>query len=416
MTRRASKFQGFTLVEVMLTTVLAAVLLVALWSLLSMYSKAFEGGHARTEQSQLARALLEQISTDVQSVLIAPPADLPDGAGGAPPPPVSGAVLVNVSTTSPAAPAVNSPIGSAAVAASRPSHQASPSQSSPTPPTVGNVTASMSGTGALPSVHHGVATASLRPVGIYGTNSFLQLDVLQPAMLPFAIDDEELTAGDPEAPPRAEELRTIVYAFEEYRDPSNPSAAPETRLVRRELNWAQAHPAHAIGRGINETPPPTTAEAGEPRSPTESAVEPAFSADGSTGFATDASNPDEEQASVAEISVPEVLAFGVRYFDGSLWSEEWDSASRHGLPVAIEVSLRLRSADEPIDPAAAESQVQSGADLGMVEELKHPTRRLLIPVALAQRPATTAGPLGATPADGIRGPLETEAPRGLDSP
>ena len=128
MTRRASKFQGFTLVEVMLTTVLAAVLLVALWSLLSMYSKAFEGGHARTEQSQLARALLEQISTDVQRVLSAPPAYLPDGARRAPPPPVSGAVLVNVSTTSPAAPAVNSPIGSAAVAASRPSHQASPSQ------------------------------------------------------------------------------------------------------------------------------------------------------------------------------------------------------------------------------------------------------------------------------------------------
>jgi hypothetical protein len=145
-------------------------------------------------------------------------------------------------------------------------------------------------------------------------------------------------------------------------------------------------------------------------------LEPTLSRDSTADPTTPAPVSEQEQASVAEIGVPEVLAFGVRYFDGSLWSEEWDSASRRGLPVAIEVSLRLRSAEVPIDPAASEAQLQSGADLDRVEELKHPTRRLLIPVALAQRPATNSGLLGATPSDGTRGPLEAEVPRGLDLP
>jgi type II secretory pathway pseudopilin PulG len=397
MKRSGSESLGFTLVEVMLTTVLAAVLLVALWSLLSMYSKAFEGGHARTEQSQLARALLEQISTDVQSVLIAPPETLPDRAGGAALKRASGAVTVSASTTLAAG---NAPIDVVTPIAAPPFE---------------NVAASVTSTPNMPSDHQGITTASLRPAGIYGTNSYLQLDLLQPALLPPALDEEERNAGDPETPSRADELRTIVYAFEEYRDPSNPSAVSETRLVRRELSWAQAHPAHGTETGINESLPASVAD-GESLALRGSTLEPANPPDPTTERAAPATTPDDEQTSVAETSVPEVLAFGVRYFDGSLWSEEWDSASRRSLPVAIEVSLRLRSAEEPIDPAAVESQVQSGADLDKVESLKHPTRRLLIPIVLAPRPAATSGLLGATPPGGARGLLDTEAPRGLDSP
>lgn len=414
MTRRAIERSGFTLVEVMLTTVLAAVLLVALWSLLSIYSKAFEGGHARTEQSQLARALLEQISTDVQSAIIAPPSVLPNAMQSTPPEPVA-AVAVSVSAA-PAPATVARPSTSAAPAVSSPSAKGSPGQGSSAPPIFGGSVGAA--TTPIPSpAHQEIATASLRPAGIYGTSSYLQLDVVQPAVVLPTTEEEDLAVIVPEAPPRADELRTIVYAFEEFTDPSNPEAIPETKLVRRELNWAQAHPAHGAEREVSRPLPAGTAATNDPLVPDEPSLESNVAQGAAPQEFTSATPTDGDGVPVmSETSVPEVLAFGLRYFDGTLWSEEWDSTSRRGLPVAIEVSLRLRSAGEPVEPEAVESQVQSGADVAKVAELKHPTRRLLIPLALANRPARPSDSLGKMQSVESREPFEAETPSGLDLP
>ena len=61
--------RGFTLVEVLLATGLAAALLLGLWSLFSVYTSLFERGQTKTEQSQLARALLEQLSDDLHGAI-----------------------------------------------------------------------------------------------------------------------------------------------------------------------------------------------------------------------------------------------------------------------------------------------------------------------------------------------------------
>ncbi len=356
MTDRRHTMAGFTLVEVMLTTVLAAVLLVALWSLLSMYSKAFEGGHARTEQSQLARALLELVSTDLQSVLVAPP----------PAPSVVPAAVPNGAVESLTA-----------------------SLSNRLPLTFDGGIDAPQGHGADVASHSSsgsVATSSLRPAGLFGTSTFLQLDVLQPAMLPAVRTSEEFIAADPDAPPRADELKTVTYAFEEYRDPANPTAAAETRLVRRELNWAQAHPARdrETERTLVETP---SRQFGAPAASSE--FDPA-SQPAAVAPAPGSLEPGEFE----ETSVPEVLAFELRYFDGTLWSAEWDSVSRQGLPAAIEVSLRLRSAEEP--PAAmADPASKPGVDRDKVEQWKHPTSRLLIPLTLARKSSAASGPSSA---------------------
>ncbi len=60
---------GFTLLEVLLTLVLSATLMTGLWSVYSIYLKLFETGQARTERTQLARALLQQIADDLQSAI-----------------------------------------------------------------------------------------------------------------------------------------------------------------------------------------------------------------------------------------------------------------------------------------------------------------------------------------------------------
>jgi hypothetical protein len=266
-------------------------------------------------------------------------------------------------------------------------------------------------------VHQQIATASLRPAGIYGTSSYLQLDVVQPAMLPATTEDEDLAMVDPEAPQCAEELRTIIYAFEEFTDPSNPAAIPETRLVRRELNWAQAHPAQGMGREGSQPVLTGSTSTNDALAGDEPSLESSIAQDvARQEFAPAAPAEGELSPMISETSVPEVLAFGLRYFDGTLWSEEWDSASRRGLPVAIEVSLRLRSAGEPVEPEAVESQVQSSADVDKLEELKHPTRRLLIPLSLANRPARPSESLGKMQPVESREPFEAETPSGLASP
>lgn len=42
-----------------------------------------------------------------------------------------------------------------------------------------------------------------------------------------------------------------------------------------------------------------------------------------------------------ELLAPEVLRIQFRYFDGTIWSNQWDSASYGGLPRAVEVSLEI---------------------------------------------------------------------------
>ncbi len=61
--------KGFTLLEVLLTMVLMATLLAGMWSIFNIYSRLFETGQIQSEQAQLVRSLLRQISDDFRSAI-----------------------------------------------------------------------------------------------------------------------------------------------------------------------------------------------------------------------------------------------------------------------------------------------------------------------------------------------------------
>lgn len=65
---------------------------------------------------------------------------------------------------------------------------------------------------------------------------------------------------------------------------------------------------------------------------------------------------------------PEVVACRFRYFDGSVWRNDWDSIANEGLPVAIEVVLRLMPLDEVAtlrqSPLLARSGVSGAVRVG----------------------------------------------------
>jgi len=67
--RRRSPASGFTLVEVLLTTILAATLMLGIWTLLNTYIDLFEEGRSKTDETLLVRALMRQLSDDLHSAI-----------------------------------------------------------------------------------------------------------------------------------------------------------------------------------------------------------------------------------------------------------------------------------------------------------------------------------------------------------
>lgn len=377
-TRRAA----FTLVEVLLTSVLTATLLAALWSLLAMYSKMFDTGQTKTEQSQLARTLLAQLSDDLHSVVQAPPV--------VPPMPLlvpatpSGATTPN-SSTSKSAPAANFSAASGAQAASNTSKSPGSSPSTPAAPSSANASASAAttisqGTGSNSAGNSSasnssassfgarrgagrnsaISTTSLRPAGLFGTESYLQIDVLQAGAVDPEVDANLPLPADVPPATRAAELRTVVYAFEELRDTT--LIEPRMLLTRREMDWEMAHPAARGPAGRR------SGQSGQSRLPMPGGQI------GPEGATADATLEGFDEA--ATVSVPEVMQFRLRYFDGNVWSNQWDSVALKRLPVAVEVAMHLRSFDEP-DPLTVVPAEPIGEELGGLKP-KLPVYRLVI--------------------------------------
>ena len=62
---------GYTLLELLIASVMMLVLMAALWTLLGNYSGLYEKGQERTERSQLVRSLAQQLADDLRAVVVA---------------------------------------------------------------------------------------------------------------------------------------------------------------------------------------------------------------------------------------------------------------------------------------------------------------------------------------------------------
>ena len=68
---------GFTLIEILIATALAATLMLGIWSLMNIYLGLFERGHAKAEKTQLVRALTQQLTDDLHGAIQDPIPGLP---------------------------------------------------------------------------------------------------------------------------------------------------------------------------------------------------------------------------------------------------------------------------------------------------------------------------------------------------
>ena len=397
---------AFTLIEVILATGLATLLLAALWSALSLHLRAFDSGRTQVEEAQLARALLREIAHDLESLAFAAPTET---LGVVPLAPTSPDPPRLVDSTSSRGRSARSSSGglasmSLAVVSGASGASAAPSAASPidarTGLPVGGIVVSDASADSL-SVE---STFSTRRPGLTGTSTELLIDVLRPvpADRTFPVEPSPLRSALDDAIEPVPDLRTVNYHLQQADsllersqvDPSGLSVGGG--LVRHEQPWLRAADGaepepwsrHVESMRSGSRWPPTA----------ETGTRTAFNEFGLPGDldmpglgAGDAVGSESEPRDDL-LFAPEVAALGFRYFDGQAWHESWDSGAAGRLPLAVEIVLVIR----PFEPS---TRRRDGSDVEQDTLLRDqaalmetwPRYRLLV-----RLPAATSG--GATDA------------------
>ncbi|MBN2292891.1 MAG: hypothetical protein JXM70_10730, partial [Pirellulales bacterium] len=307
---------GFTLLEILLASVLAAALLLTLWSLIGTYTSLFSTGDAKTEQSQIARSLLQQMTDDLSSAI------------------QDTAVRARLQTKETAT--------------------------------------------ARDEVNDNTQENTVRRFGLYGTRDELRIDVLQIVPLEVSLAayraDEEngpetLAADEPRR--RAPELRTVRYKFNKRRELGELESLDEMSfrdetsvemeetllgLVREEMDFETRSSPATMNRLVGWLSERST---GITKSEQDT-----FKQFDEVGGEETESDIDARIDSGAVLWVPEVVGLEFRYFDGSGWTSQWDSIKRKSLPVAVEIRLEIES----LDPRAVRRRAAAKAAGETLEE------------------------------------------------
>lgn len=278
--------RGFTLLEVLLTSLLAAVVMVALWTLSDIYLKLFAAGSRKIDETKLVRGLTKKLGQDLSQVVQIPteltfPVTITRGQPGA-------STLQRVADTSPSREAVSAT-----------------------------------------AVIDNAAQASRRDIpnfGLFGTSDALRLIVLETdpnaAREPTDLADILPQPGQLRTP-FAAELKTIEYTFMAHDEGVTDGQRHPPGLVRRKWAWEtwvgtrqnldQGPDSNSDARMMPDSQAPWTAE---------DVLE----------FESDTSNVDY---------APNVVGLEFHYFDGEEWQMEWNSWEERKLPVLVEVVMRI---------------------------------------------------------------------------
>ena len=270
--------RGFTLIEVLIVMGLLVVIFGAIWGIVETFSKSFTRGEMRAERSQLVRSLSQLVTDDLGC-------------------------------------AIQDPL-----------HPARESNSN-----------------------------TVRRFGLSGSNTSMRIDVMQ--INPFRTGNMTVQYGV-----QAPELKTVYYDFAMYSpsgggltrrelDFETPTGPPGQSQMQRDIgddtsaDFEDTGELAAIGSDS-----PSLADYGGGTSLAESVT----IANQSQTYQQQMSMMPPEMIAAQqaarnyandqlqlEMSAPEVIGCWFRYYDGSQWQDNWNSLERKGLPVAIEITLKL---------------------------------------------------------------------------
>jgi type II secretory pathway pseudopilin PulG len=274
-----SRPRGYTLLEVILSLLLTSLILLCVAMAVDFQLRVADASRAHVEEAQLARVLLHRIADDIRGAATADPLGLADLAFSG----TSGSTSTTYGSTS----------------------GGSDSQESDTTDSTTSGMEDMASDSSSDEITEGESTDSSESEttqnlpGIYGGENWIQIDVDRPGNLARSGRSQAGGESSSSSPGPAGDLKTIAYHMAATDASTESDRSQAGGLMRREL----------------------------PRAVTNWASE-----QGSADVLLD----------VEKSLAPEVEDLLVRYSDGSAWSDSWDTTESKSLPVAVEITLRIR--------------------------------------------------------------------------
>ena len=369
---------GFTLLEIMIATLLMAVLLLATWSLLGIYQNQFERNQQRTERAQLIRSVRQRLEDDLRRCLVDSLHENPSSASSATAEEADPDQAASVLSAS--VPAANDNTDTPPASTSLFSEQADPLDAlNPLDPLDA---AGMSSLG--PDLAAELAQEVwLQPaIGLRGNARGLVLDALQPlepAMATTSESSDVRELRDEQQAPPPDVVRRVIYLFTDEATSLRQGRPPG--LLRCEWTERELLTLQTIAAGgdlyillenlVADWPVVEATGTNTGPMASESLRDP-------LDLNRQASAEMEQVTTHIEQRVdllPEISAFRLRYFDGGGWRDRWDSRQEQMLPVAIELRFdvqRLEPVEDEnleIDPVTGEPREERESPLRTEEPI-----------------------------------------------
>jgi prepilin-type N-terminal cleavage/methylation domain-containing protein len=283
-TNRRRTNRGLTLLELLLALALTSLIMAIIAMSLDVYMRTLDRRQAITEESQLARAILQQIANDLRSSVQVQTGDVEDGLAG-----LDGIDLLG---------GVGDLLG-------------------------GDAAGDLLGGSDTDledllmeedlGVTEDLATSMIPPAvpGLYGNQYQLQMDI---SRLPrveeyqrlMSLEDNFALTDIPS------DVKTITYYVQGQDALGMESTAEELDVVEDDIRLVNGLVRRHMDRAV-------------------------------TQFAADNGNTDA-LLNQGDVIAPEVVSIEFQYWDGIMWLYDWDSEVEEGLPVAVEIRLYLKSA------------------------------------------------------------------------
>lgn len=348
-THRLSR-RGYTLIEMLIASVLVAALMSVVWGMMSMYNSYLTAGQTQAVEQQLIRSLLQLLEDDLQNVAIADTnptivpvlensgSDIP-GASSTAAEIVDGARTNSLSETLEifidepsvlagftAAGALMTPGGISFTGNSssfRLSMQMLPPQDAfgsgdalmnPLDPTAES--------GTDPYSDPSVSMSTNVSAGSMGTDGMMSVDGMAPEVA---------------------EHQTIIWQFQA------PGVLSGTQALKPGLYRIQTE-SLALQTALNQQDSmPEDASTDAEGSVDQMTLEALLFPPVDSANPTDAINGEQASPLIPKFdAIPEVVSCRFEYFSGSAWTSTWNSEQQQGLPVAVRVKLRLVTPDNLI--------------------------------------------------------------------
>ena len=334
-TRRAA----YTMLELMIAVGLTSLLMIALFAALQQYFSLQLDSNEEITRQQIARALLRQMTRDIQSVVFVKKLANDEKSG------TSTSVSGGGSSASGSGSSGSSTLGSSSGGSSSGGSSSGSGTSGGTGSSSTSMGSSSSSSDQLDGNSYGQSSIDPETVmttytnGLVGTATDLQLFVSRPEKSLAYVASQDLTSTSQ----RTSDLMIIRYLMAQSGGGGLASAIAEKETVGTQSGPVGIAKLEGDLFGL------------------------------STAVETSEESP---QLAASKLLAKEVSGLQFRYYDGLGWQETWDSNALNELPKAIEITLTLRNQE-----AAGDAFSDDVADPYALPETTH---RMVVPIPVAE--------------------------------